>query len=42
VHGLVSLEISGDLPPFGLDGDALYRYELASIEKQFIKQRENL
>jgi AcrR family transcriptional regulator len=37
VHGLVSLEIGGDLPPFGLSGDALYRYELASIERQFIQ-----
>lgn len=38
VHGLVSLEISGNLPPFGLDGSSLYAYELASIEKQFIKE----
>jgi AcrR family transcriptional regulator len=37
VHGLVSLEISGGLPPFGARGDALYRYELESIENQFIK-----
>lgn len=38
VHGLVSLEISGNLPPFGLDDYSLYAYELASIEKQFIKE----
>lgn len=37
VHGLVSLEISGNMPPFGVDGDALYRYEMDSIVKQFIK-----
>jgi AcrR family transcriptional regulator len=37
VHGLVSLEISGNLPPFGVDGDALYRYEMEAIVKQFIK-----
>lgn len=36
VHGLVSLEIGGGIPPFGLDGDALYQYELQSIAKQFI------
>jgi len=38
VHGLVSLEISNNLPPFGVDGDALYRYEMDSIAKQFIKE----
>lgn len=38
VHGLVSLEIAGNLPPFGVDGAALYRYELDSIVKQFIKE----
>ncbi len=38
VHGLVSLEIAGSLPPFGVDGAALYRYELDSIVKQFIKE----
>lgn len=37
VHGLVSLEISGNLPPFGVDGDSLYRYEMESIVRQFIK-----
>ncbi len=37
VHGIVSLEIQGNLPPFGPKGDALYRYELQSIQQQFIK-----
>lgn len=36
VHGLVSLEISNNMPPFGVDGSSLYRYELDSIQKQFI------
>src|ERR671918_530013 len=35
VHGIVSLEIAGNLPPFGAKGDALYRYELQSIHRQF-------
>jgi len=38
VHGIVSLEIQGNLPPFGPQGDALYRYELQSIYQQFIKE----
>lgn len=38
VHGIVSLEIQGNLPPFGSKGDALYRYELQSIYQQFIKE----
>lgn len=37
VHGLVSLEISGSMPPFGVDGASLYRYEMDSIVRQFIK-----
>ena len=37
VHGLVSLELAGNIPPHGVDGAALYRYELDLIEKQFIK-----
>lgn len=36
VHGIVSLEIAGNVPPFGPDGDALYLYEMDSIGKQFI------
>jgi AcrR family transcriptional regulator len=38
VHGIVSLEIQGNLPPFGPKGDALYRYEQKSIQQQFIKE----
>jgi len=37
VHGLVSLEISNNMPPFGVNGDALYMYEMTSITKQFIR-----
>jgi AcrR family transcriptional regulator len=37
VHGLVSIEIAGNIPPYDPDGDALYRYELDSVEKQFVK-----
>ena len=37
VHGLVSLEIAKNTPPFGMDGSDLYRYELNLICKQFIK-----
>ncbi|HED30666.1 MAG TPA: TetR/AcrR family transcriptional regulator [Prosthecochloris aestuarii] len=39
VHGLVSLEITGQLPPFGQDGAALYHYELTSIIRQFITKQ---
>ena len=38
VHGIVSLEIQGNLPPFGPKGDALYHYELQSIQQQFVKE----
>ena len=38
VHGIVSLEIGGNLPPFGAKGDALYLYELNSIGQQFIRE----
>ena len=38
VHGIVSLEIAGNLPPFGAKGNALYLYELNSIREQFIKE----
>ena len=37
VHGLVSLEIAGNMPPFGVDGASLYRYEMESIIRQFVK-----
>jgi AcrR family transcriptional regulator len=36
VHGLVSLEIAGNLPPFGLHGDSLYLYKLEQVNKEFI------
>ena len=38
VHGVVSLEIANNLPPFGADGDGLYLFELESIAHQFIKE----
>jgi AcrR family transcriptional regulator len=38
VHGIVSLEIQGNLPPFGQRGVEFYRYELDAIAKQFIKE----
>ena len=38
VHGIVSLEIQGNLPPFGENGDALYPFELNSQARQFIKE----
>lgn len=38
VHGLVSLEIGGNMPPFGAQGDALYQYELAAIGRELIKE----
>lgn len=38
VHGIVSLEIQGNIPPFGGKGDALYVFELESNAGQFIKE----
>ena len=38
VHGIVSLEIANNLPPFGANGDELYLFELAAIATQFIKE----
>ncbi len=38
VHGIVSLEIAGNLPPFGASGDDLYLYEMNSLTQQFIKE----
>jgi len=35
VHGIVSLEIRRQIPPFGPDGGGLYEYEMQSIKKQF-------
>jgi AcrR family transcriptional regulator len=37
VHGVVSLEIQGNLPPFGKRGDELYLFEIDSIARQFIR-----
>ncbi len=36
VHGLVSLEIAGNIPRFGASGDALYAYEMDLIVQTFI------
>lgn len=38
VHGIVSLEVAKNMPPFGPNGDGLYLYEMNAIEKQFIKE----
>lgn len=38
VHGIVSLELAGNLPPFGTSGNDLYLYEMDSIAQQFIKE----
>ena len=38
VHGIVSLEIANNLPPFGTNGDELYLFELDSLARQFIKE----
>lgn len=37
VHGIVSLEIAHSLPPYGLDGGDLFRYEVDAIVKQFVQ-----
>ena len=37
VHGIVSLEIQGNLPPIGEKGDSLYLFELGTTYRQFIK-----
>lgn len=36
VHGLVSLEIGGQFPPFIVDPEALYQHELARLTHQFV------
>ncbi|MEE9904085.1 MAG: TetR/AcrR family transcriptional regulator [Chlorobium sp.] len=36
VHGLVSLEITGQLPPFAEGGAALYLFELDAVCRQFV------
>ncbi|MBI4927971.1 MAG: TetR/AcrR family transcriptional regulator [Anaerolineae bacterium] len=38
VHGLVSLEIARNIPPFGPNGDELYQYELQAIAREFFKE----
>jgi len=38
VHGIVSLEIQGNLPPYGKKGDALYLFELEATTNQFIQE----
>jgi AcrR family transcriptional regulator len=38
VHGIVSLELQGNLPPFGENGDALYLFDLHAQARQFIKE----
>lgn len=38
VHGLVSLEISQNLPPFGEDGNVLFQYEIEALIREFVKQ----
>lgn len=37
VHGLVSLEIAGNLPPYGPAGDSLFEYLLDMLNNNFIK-----
>jgi len=37
VHGIVSLELAGNLPPFGVSGDALYLYAMDQLEREIIK-----
>jgi AcrR family transcriptional regulator len=37
VHGIVSLEIGGNLPPYVPDSGDLYLYEIDTIANQFIK-----
>jgi AcrR family transcriptional regulator len=38
VHGVVSLEIQGNILPFGDRGDALYMFEMESIRNQFFQE----
>ncbi len=37
VHGVVSLEISGNLPPYGPSAEDIYRSELETIVRQFVQ-----
>lgn len=38
VHGIVSLELQGNIPLFGEDGNALYMVQMKSITNEFIKE----
>jgi AcrR family transcriptional regulator len=38
VHGFVSLEVDGNVPPFGLTTSAMYRIEIENIARQFVKK----
>jgi AcrR family transcriptional regulator len=42
VHGLVSLEIAGNIPPFGANGDALYEYEIEALVREFIQGKSHV
>ncbi len=42
VHGLVSLEISNNLPPFGPSAEKLFQYELDCIGKDFVRSGREL
>lgn len=37
VHGMVSLEITGQLPSYGEGGSTLYEFEIKSIVRQFVE-----
>jgi AcrR family transcriptional regulator len=37
VHGLVSLEITGKLPPYAGDGAALYEFGLNALAREFVR-----
>lgn len=39
VHGMVSLEIQGNLPPFGENGEALYLVEIEAVRRQFLLEQ---
>jgi AcrR family transcriptional regulator len=36
VHGMVFMEITGQLPPYGDGGSSLYEFEIKSIVRQFV------
>ena len=42
VHGLVSVEIAGNIPPFGVNGDALYEYEIEALIREFVQGEEHV